>query len=183
MIDITKLQKLAAAVPPLVKAIPQRLEELTSARDAIMKAASPATAAVVRKIATSGKATPFAFQAGIFGAGFAAGAITTAFLTPMTGEEMRELVKLQARGLWSKWRGEEVAEVVEDGLGDDISEEAAESVNTHVAAVGERIAAARRPLSELTKDELYERAREADIPGRSEMDKQQLIEALTDRLN
>ena len=139
-----------------------------------MKAASPATAAVVRKIASSGKATPFAFQAGVFGAGFAAGAITTAFLTPMSGEEMRELVKLQARGLWTKWRGEEAV---------DLSDEAAEKVNDHVAAVGERIAAARRPLSELTKDELYERAREADIPGRSEMDKQQLIEALTAYLN
>ena len=65
----------------------------------------------------------------------------------------------------------------------DLSDEAAEKVNDHVAAVGERIAAARRPLSELTKDELYERAREADIPGRSEMDKQQLIEALTAYLN
>lgn len=170
-IDFKKLAAFAATVPPLLKAVPQRLEELSAARDAIMKAASPATAAVVRKIATTGKATPFALQAGIFGAGFAAGAITTAFFTPMSGEEMRELVKLQAQGLWSKWRGE-----VSDS---DI----ADKVNDHVVAVGERIAAARRPLSELTKDELYERAREADIPGRSEMDKQELIEALTASLN
>jgi len=33
-------------------------------------------------------------------------------------------------------------------------------------------------LSELTKEELYEKAQEADIPGRSEMTKEQLVEAL-----
>jgi hypothetical protein len=33
-------------------------------------------------------------------------------------------------------------------------------------------------LEELTKDELYERAREADIHGRSEMTKDELIRAL-----
>ena len=33
-------------------------------------------------------------------------------------------------------------------------------------------------LSELTKEELYKKAQAADIPGRSEMTKEQLIEAL-----
>ena len=33
-------------------------------------------------------------------------------------------------------------------------------------------------LGELTKEELYKKAQEADIPGRSEMNKDQLIEAL-----
>lgn len=33
-------------------------------------------------------------------------------------------------------------------------------------------------LEELTKDELYERARQADIPGRSSMSKEELIAAL-----
>ena len=33
-------------------------------------------------------------------------------------------------------------------------------------------------LGELRKDELYRKAREADIPGRSDMTKDQLIEAL-----
>lgn len=33
-------------------------------------------------------------------------------------------------------------------------------------------------LEDLTKDELYERARAADIPGRSEMNKDELIRAL-----
>jgi hypothetical protein len=33
-------------------------------------------------------------------------------------------------------------------------------------------------LEELHKDELYRRAQEADIPGRSQMTKQELIEAL-----
>ena len=36
----------------------------------------------------------------------------------------------------------------------------------------------RRPLANLTKDELYHRAQEADIPGRSGMSKDELIEAL-----
>ena len=33
-------------------------------------------------------------------------------------------------------------------------------------------------LEDMTKDQLYERAQEADIPGRSEMTKGELIEAL-----
>ena len=33
-------------------------------------------------------------------------------------------------------------------------------------------------LESLTKEELYERAKAADIPGRSEMSKEQLIDAL-----
>ena len=39
----------------------------------------------------------------------------------------------------------------------------------------------RRDLEELTKDELYERARAADIHGRSEMSKEELIAALRER--
>jgi hypothetical protein len=38
-----------------------------------------------------------------------------------------------------------------------------------------------RNLEDLTKDELYARAQEAEIPGRSEMSKDQLIEALRGR--
>jgi hypothetical protein len=33
-------------------------------------------------------------------------------------------------------------------------------------------------LEDMTKDELYERAQKADIPGRSEMTKSELIKAL-----
>jgi len=33
-------------------------------------------------------------------------------------------------------------------------------------------------LDDLTKDELYERAQKADIPGRSEMNKDELVRAL-----
>jgi DNA end-binding protein Ku len=36
----------------------------------------------------------------------------------------------------------------------------------------------RNGLSELSKDELYERAKKADIPGRADMSKEELIEAL-----
>lgn len=35
-----------------------------------------------------------------------------------------------------------------------------------------------RPLAELTRDELYNRARERGVPGRSRMSKAQLVEAL-----
>jgi hypothetical protein len=35
-----------------------------------------------------------------------------------------------------------------------------------------------RSLDDLTKDELYQRAQEADIPGRSEMTKDELVAAL-----
>jgi hypothetical protein len=38
-----------------------------------------------------------------------------------------------------------------------------------------------RPLEELTKDELYERAQAADIEGRSTMSKEQLLRALKAR--
>lgn len=38
-----------------------------------------------------------------------------------------------------------------------------------------------RRLEDLTKEELYARAQEADIPGRSEMSKEQLVEALRAR--
>ncbi len=39
----------------------------------------------------------------------------------------------------------------------------------------------RRQLGEMTKEELYAAAQEADIPGRSEMSKEQLVEALRAR--
>jgi DNA end-binding protein Ku len=48
------------------------------------------------------------------------------------------------------------------------------------AAVGLRIwqLVKRRRLAALTKAELYERAKEADLPGRSSMTKDELAEAL-----
>ena len=53
------------------------------------------------------------------------------------------------------------------------------------AAVVKRYVSRRAPaneeLSNLTKDELYKRAQAADVPHRSEMTKEQLIDALTER--
>lgn len=50
------------------------------------------------------------------------------------------------------------------------------------AVVRERVGAVvprrRTSLEGLTKDELYERAQQADIPGRSEMTKDELLKAL-----
>ncbi len=62
-----------------------------------------------------------------------------------------------------------------------------ERVTTVIAKVPKRrqeltdLAGRLRPtssLEDLTREELYERAQEADIPGRSEMSKQQLVDAL-----
>jgi hypothetical protein len=62
-----------------------------------------------------------------------------------------------------------------------------ERVTTVIAKLPKRrqelpdIASRLRPtssLEDLTREELYERAQEADIPGRSEMSKQQLVDAL-----
>ena len=39
---------------------------------------------------------------------------------------------------------------------------------------------ATKTLEMLSKSELYERAQAADVPGRSQMDKDELIEALSD---
>ena len=49
----------------------------------------------------------------------------------------------------------------------------AEGARESVAELGDR-----RPLEDLTKEELYERAKAAAVPGRSTMSKEQLIEAL-----
>jgi Rho termination factor, N-terminal domain len=45
-------------------------------------------------------------------------------------------------------------------------------------AVKQRIGGSERELAELPKDELYEQAKERDIPGRSAMTKDELIDAL-----
>ena len=55
------------------------------------------------------------------------------------------------------------------------------AVATFAAMVGNRLMPRWRrnaELSELTKEELYRRAQEADVAGRSEMTKDELIDAL-----
>jgi hypothetical protein len=59
-------------------------------------------------------------------------------------------------------------------------EKAVGSGSTSRAASGDSRAGPRR-LEDLTKEELYARAQEAEIPGRSEMSKEQLVEALRAR--
>jgi hemerythrin superfamily protein len=46
-------------------------------------------------------------------------------------------------------------------------------------ALGER--AGRGDVSAMTRDELYEKAREADVPGRSQMNKEELAQAVEER--
>ncbi len=75
---------------------------------------------------------------------------------------------------------------VQRGVGKDRAEEiAGRTVNKHRREEGrtpnKRTQGTGNPnaaLSELTRDELYNRAREKDIKGRSKMSKDQLIDAL-----
>ena len=59
-------------------------------------------------------------------------------------------------------------------------EKAARIANTDRETAGER-GGSSPPYEEWTKDELYDRAEEVGIAGRSEMDKDELIDALRDR--
>lgn len=52
---------------------------------------------------------------------------------------------------------------------------------SHPSPANSNDSAQPRSLEDLTKEELYARAQEADIPGRSEMSKEQLVEALRTR--
>ena len=62
-----------------------------------------------------------------------------------------------------------------------MSEEAAARIaNTDRSAAGERGGSSPR-YDEWTRDELYERAQELDVDGRSDMTKDELIEALRNR--
>lgn len=56
-------------------------------------------------------------------------------------------------------------------------EKAARIANTDRSAAGRR-GGQSPPYEEWTRQELYDRAREVDIEGRSDMDKEELIEAL-----
>lgn len=56
-------------------------------------------------------------------------------------------------------------------------EKAARIANTPRSTAGER-GGKSQPYEEWTKDDLYERAKEIDIEGRSNMDKDELIDAL-----
>jgi hypothetical protein len=56
-------------------------------------------------------------------------------------------------------------------------EKAARIANTDRSEAGRR-GGSSPPYEEWTRDELYERAQELDIDGRSEMDKDELIDAL-----
>jgi hypothetical protein len=59
-------------------------------------------------------------------------------------------------------------------------EKAARIANTDRSEAGKRGGEA-APYEEWTKDELYQRAQELDIDGRSDMDKAELISALRNR--
>lgn len=58
-------------------------------------------------------------------------------------------------------------------------EKAARIANTDASAAGER-GGSSPPYEEWTKDDLYDRAKEIGIDGRSSMSKSELIEALRD---
>jgi len=84
---------------------------------------------------------------------------------------------------------EDIKESSEDrGMNEKRAEEiAARTVNKHRRTEGrtpkrttQGTGNPNRPLQERTRDELYNRAREMDIPGRSGMNKEQLASAIRD---
>ena len=80
----------------------------------------------------------------------------------------RQLLALGSGGVEAVTRAADAAR--------NVVEDAADAARNVVEDVTDR-----RPLEELTKEELYERARVAEIPGRSDMSKEQLIAALRER--
>ncbi|MCR9160017.1 MAG: YtxH domain-containing protein [Nannocystaceae bacterium] len=98
-------------------------------------------------------AKDFALPAiGVLGAGAAIGAGLTLLFAPKSGKAIRSDIKDAAAGLKDK------AVTVKDGL-------------------TSRFSRAIDP-EEMTRDDLYDEARARDIPGRSEMTKQELLEAV-----
>jgi len=59
-------------------------------------------------------------------------------------------------------------------------EKAARIANTPASEVGRRGGKAEKPYEKWTKDELYDKAKEVGIDGRSTMSKKELISALRD---
>lgn len=211
MFDATKLPPLSEAGPKFVsfvKALPQQLDSFGTARDAVMKAVSPATAALVGKVA---RKTPLSVHAATFSSGFVLGAAAAAFVTPMSGPELRATIRRQFDAWWNRASDEVDVDVpTSDEASQRASEAAVEAgkkvtdienatkratretagkvvdaVESAADATRERIAktAPDEALEELSKDELYERAQAAGIDGRSQMDKDQLLHALQSQLN
>lgn len=89
---------------------------------------------------------------GVLGTGAAIGAGLTLLLAPKSGKAMRSDIKDVAIGLKDK------AVTVKDGI-------------------ASRFSRAADP-EEMSRDDLYEEARARDIPGRSDMSKQELLEAV-----
>ncbi len=94
-------------------------------------------------------------------------------------ERVLELIERKARGedvvVEKEERTPEVADLMEALRA---SVEASKSGKRPTAAKREDPAAKGEDLHDLSKDELYERAGKAEIPGRSKMSKEELIEAL-----
>ena len=84
----------------------------------------------------------------------------------------RQLLALGSGGVEAVSRAADVARDAVGGL-DDAVGRAAGAVRETATSVADR-----PELDELTKEELYERARAAGIPGRSDMSKDELIAAL-----
>ena len=87
----------------------------------------------------------------------------------------RQLIALGSGGVDAVGRAAGAARDAIGGLEDTVGRAAGAARET-VANVADR-----RGLEELTKEELYERARAAGIPGRSDMSKDELIAALRER--
>lgn len=96
---------------------------------------------------------------GILGAGAAVGAGLSLLLAPKSGKELRGDIKERAVNL------------------KDRAVSLKDSATTLKDRVADRLAGGPN-LVEMTREELYEEARELDVHGRSDMTKQELLEAV-----
>lgn len=76
----------------------------------------------------------------------------------------------------AKRGGETVVDAAKDAV--DAAKDAARTIRERIEKLGLDTGESGSPLTSRTKQQLYNRARELDIPGRSSMTKDQLIQAI-----
>lgn len=209
MTVVTQVKPFLSAIPGLIRELPQRLDEFNRLRDTVLPLVSPVLGSSVAKFI--GRRTPWTVHAAVFGGGFVAGAVAASFATPMAGKDLRARIRREATAAWRRATGDSSTTTADEASpasaeassGDDaLAKPAADAVVpipiANASGSDDPASAAMRgtalvdvavvtpgvpPLAELTKDELYQKARNAEIEGRSNMDKAELIDALRTEVN